>query len=149
MSPSEFNDVGLGYIDLDSNVETIIEVPEQPASSLVFEGLENYGYVYGVGRSDRDLVGIYRLENRVVNGTGKFESKNIEGIGNNKNVKDSITAAFNYFKYNLKRLINVNVDEYNYSLFFNDMQSKGVSDEVSLVAVILISYTSTNHAYSP
>lgn len=149
MSPSEFNDVGLGYIDLDSNVETIIEVPEQPASSLVFEGLENYGYVYGVGRSDRDLVGIYRLENRVVSGTGKFQSKNIEGIGNNKNVKDSITAAFNYFRYNIKRLINVNADEYNYSLFFNDMQSKGVSDEVSVAEVVALCSAVTKRAVLP
>lgn len=149
MSPSEFSDVNLGYIDLETNVETVIEVPEQPASSLIFQGLENCGYVYGIGRSSRDLVGVYRLENKAVDGTGEFMSKNIEGIGYNKNVKDSINAAFNYFKINLKKLININADDYNYSMYFNDMQSKGVCDEVSVAEVVALFSAVTKHPVLP
>ena len=136
MSPSEFNDVELGYIDIETDVEKIIEVPEQPKTTLIFDGIELPGYVYAIGRSERDLTGVYRLENKLVSGTGKFDSKNIEGAGSSKNVKDSITAAFNYFGENAKKFLKGSLDSFDYTLYLNDLQAKGVSDELSVAEVV-------------
>lgn len=150
MNPSEFSDVAMGYIDLDTNTEKIVNLPEISSGSLVFEGFETPGYVYGVGRSVNNTVGIYRLENKLIDGSGVFSSKNIEGLaGAPKAVKDSMNAAFNYFSANAKKLISTAIDNYDYSLFFNDMQNRGVSDEVSVAEVVGLFSALANRAILP
>lgn len=137
MNPAEFSDVDLGYIDLETGREVIITLPEVAGSALVFEGLEPSGYVYGIGKSVKGGVGVYRLENKLINGTGAFSFKNVEGIARApKNVRDSLNAAFNYFVENAQILIEGNVNAFDYSLYFNDLQNKGVSDVVSVAEVI-------------
>lgn len=137
MNPAEFSDVALGYIDLDTDEEFVVELPEEASGSLIFEGLEKPGYVYAVGRSVTDKVGIYRLENKLISGSGKFSFKNVEGLaGSPMSVRDSITAAFNYFGENSHKLISRHYENYDYGLYFNDLQSRGVSDEVSVAEVV-------------
>lgn len=138
MEPSEFSDVGLGFIDLETGEEYIIEMPEVADGTLIPETFERAGYVYAVGRSVDDKIGIYRLENKLNdNGSGKLSFKNVEGIGGApKRVRESITAAFNYFEEKYTKLIDGRYDEYDYSLYFNDLQNRGASDEVSVAEVI-------------
>ena len=98
MNPAEFSDVAMGYIDLDTDEEIIVDLPEVSNGTLIYEGFEMPGYVYGVGRSVNDTIGIYRLENKLIDGSGSFSFKNVEGLARApKSVRDSITAAFNYF----------------------------------------------------
>ena len=137
ITPGEFNDVDLGYIDLDTEEEFIVTLPEIANGTLVSEEVEMPGYVYGVGRSTKDLVGIYRLENKLINGTGSFSSKNVEGLSRApKRVKDSINAAFNYFLENAKEPLSRHINAYDYTMYFNDLQNKGVSDELSVAEVV-------------
>lgn len=137
MTPSEFSDVNLGYIDLDTEEEYIVNLPEIASGTLVFEGFERPGYVYGVGRSVNNTLGIYRLENKLIDGTGVLSFKNVEGLARApKSVKDSITAAFNYFGENSHKIISGNYENFDYSLYFNDLQNRGVSDEVSVAEVV-------------
>lgn len=137
MNPSEFSDVSLGYIDNMTDEEYIVSLPEQVNGTLVFEGFENPGYVYAIGKSLDDKVGVYRLENKLLAGSGKFGSKNVEGLPSRaKPVKDSITAAFNYFSDNCRKLVATNYETYDYSLYYNDLQNRGVSDEVSVAEVV-------------
>ena len=137
MNPSEFSDVALGYIDMDTGAETIVGLPEVANGTLIYDGLEKPGYVYAVGRSTSDVFGIYRLENKLIAGTGSMSSKNIEGLTHApKSVRDSITAAFNYFGENCRRLINGSYEDFDYSLYFNDLQNRGVSDEISVAEVV-------------
>ena len=137
ITPGEFNDVDLGYIDLDTEEEIIVTLPEIANGTLVSEEVEMPGYVYGVGRSTKDLVGIYRLENKLINGTGSFSSKNVEGLSRApKRVKDSINAAFNYFLENAKEPLSRHINAYDYTMYFNDLQNKGVSDELSVAEVV-------------
>ena len=137
MNPAEYSDVGLGYIDCDTNEEIIIDLPEIANGTLVFDGLEKPGYVYGVGKSISGTVGIYRLENKLIAGTGNFSFKNVEGLARApKSVKDSIIAAFNYFSENSEKIISGSYDEFDYSLYFNDMQNRKVSDELSVAEVV-------------
>ncbi len=137
ITPGEFSDVDLGYIDLDTGEERIVYLPEVAGGTLVFEGYEAPGYVYGVGRSVSDTLGIYRLENKLVDGTGVFSFKNVEGLARApRSVKDSITAAFNYFGENARRLASGAYEGYDYNLYFNDLQNRGVSDEISVAETV-------------
>lgn len=150
MNPAEFSDVALGYIDLETGEEFVVELPEVASGSLIFEGLEKPGYVYAVGRSVDAKVGVYRLENKLVTGTGRFSFKNVEGIaGSPKTVRDSITAAFNYFTENAGRLVAGSYEEFDYSLFFNDLQNRNVSDEVSVAEVVGLFSGLSNRAVLP
>lgn len=137
MTPGEFSDVNLGYIDNDTGEEFVVSLPETANGTLIFGGIEAPGYVYGVGRSVTDALGIYRLENKLIDGTGVFSFKNVEGLARApKSVKDSITAAFNYFGENYKKIITGAYENFDYSLYFNDLQSRGVSDEISVAEVV-------------
>lgn len=150
MNPAEFSDVGLGYIDLDTDEEFVVNLPEVSTGTLVFEGLEKPGYVYAVGRSIDDKVGIYRLENKLINGSGKFSFKNVEGLAHSpKSVRDSIMAAFNYFSENSGRIVSGGHESFDYSLYFNDLQNRNVSDEVSVAEVVGLFSALSNRAVMP
>ena len=150
MTPSEFSDVDLGYIDLETGEEHIVGLPEVSSGTLVFQGFEKPGYVYGVGRSISDVLGIYRLENKLVDGTGTFSFKNVEGLARSpKSVRDSLNAAFNYFREQAKNLVSGSYEEFDYSLYFNDLQSRGVSDEISVAEVVGLFSGLTNRAVLP
>lgn len=150
MTPSEFSDVNLGYIDMDSAEEIIVELPEVSNGTLIYEGLETPGYVYGVGKSVTNVLGVYRLENKLINGTGVLSFKNVEGLARApKSVKDSITAAFNYFEENSRKIISGAYEDFDYSLYFNDLQNRGVSDEISVAEVVGLFSGLANRAVLP
>lgn len=150
MNPAEYSDVALGYIDLDTEEEFIVELPEVANGTLVFEGLEKPGYVYAVGRSVDDVVGVYRLENKLIDGTGKFSFRNVEGLSRSpKSVKDSLTAAFNYFAEHVNKLISGGYEEFDYTLYFNDLQNRGVCDEISVAEVVGLFSAIANRAVLP
>lgn len=150
MTPGEFSDVNLGYIDMETGEETIVPLPEVSSSTLIFDGLETPGYVYGVGRSSNNILGIYRLENKLVNGTGELKFKNVEGLAHApKSVKDSIIAAFNYFKENSRKLVSGTCEDFDYSLYFNDLQNRGASDEISVAEVVGLFSGLTNRSVLP
>ena len=138
MAPTEFSDVGLGYIDLETEQEFIIQLPEEADGTLIPPCFVNPGYVYAVGKSVEGKVGIYRLENKLLDsGTGKLSFKNVEGLGRSpKAVKESITAAFNYCGESYANIVSSRFNDYDYSLFFNDLQGKGASDELSVAEVV-------------
>ena len=150
MTPSEFSDVDLGYIDLETGEEHIVGLPEVSSGTLVFQGFEKPGYVYGVGRSVSDILGVYRLENKLVDGTGSFSFKNVEGLARSpKSVRDSLNAAFNYFREQARNLVSGSYEEFDYSLYFNDLQSRGVSDEICVAEVVGLFSGLTNRAVLP
>lgn len=150
MTPGEFSDVNLGYIDLDTDEEHIVDLPEISNGTLIFEGLETPGYVYGIGRSVSNVLGVYRLENKLVNGTGSLSFKNVEGLARApKSVRDSITAAFNYFGENSRKIISGAYEDFDYSLYFNDLQNRGVSDEISVAEVVGLFSGLANRAVLP
>lgn len=150
MTPSEFSDVNLGYIDLDTDEEIIVDLPEVSSGTLVYQGFEKPGYVYGVGRSVTDILGVYRLENKLVDGSGTFSFKNVEGLARSpKSVRDSLNAAFNYFHENSGELITGSCEDFDYSLYFNDLQSRGVSDEISVAEVVGLFSGLANRAVLP
>lgn len=137
MTPGEFNDVDLGYIDNATGEEIIVNLPEVSAGTLIPAEPEAPGHVYGIGRSVNDLLGIYRLENKLVNGTGVFSFRNVEGLAHSsRSVRDSLTSAFNYFSEHTGRTRSGSCWDFDYNLYFNDLQKRGPSDEVSVAEVV-------------
>ncbi len=134
MAGIEFMDVNLGYSELDNPAAvTIIGVPEQSDNSLVPEAPLQPGHVFGIGNSIEGKQAIYKLENKAIAGKCHFQS---EGIGS-RSSRESIDAAWNYFTNNANRVAaGMHLDKKDYLLFFNDLQSKGPSDEVSLAEFV-------------
>ncbi len=154
MNPAEFSDVGLGYIDIDTGEEKIVPLPEVSEEKLISNSFEKPGYVYAVGRSLYNRVGIYRLENKLIHGgTGTLSFRNIEGLSGGtrsvRSVKDSITAAFNYFGETARSLVSESYEKYDYSMYFNDMQNCNVSDEVSVAEVVGLFSAITGRSVAP
>ena len=146
----KFSDTDLGYIDLETGEERIVYLPEISSGTLVFQGFEKPGYVYGVGRSVSNILGIYRLENKLVDGTGTFSFRNVEGLAKSpKGVRDSLNAAFNYFREQSRYLVSGSYEDFDYTLYFNDLQSRGVSDEISVAEVVGLFSGLTNRPVLP
>lgn len=134
MAGIEFMDVNLGYSELDNPAAvTIVGVPEQSDNSLVPEAPLQAGHVFGIGRSIEGKHAVYKLENKAIAGSCHFQS---EGIGS-RGARESIDAAWNYFVNNANRVAaGMHLDKKDYLLFFNDLQAKGSSDEVSLAEFV-------------
>ena len=134
MAGIEFMDVNLGYSELDNPAAvTIVGVPEQSDNSLVPEAPLQAGHVFGIGRSIEGKHAVYKLENKAIAGSCHFQS---EGIGS-RGARESIDAAWNYFVNNANRIAaGMHLDKKEYLLFFNDLQAKGPSDEVSLAEFV-------------
>ena len=135
MAGIEFIDVNLGYIDLDApGMVNVIPVPEQAEDTLVPDAPLMPGHVFGIGRSLDGEYAVYKLENKAVSGEGKFQ---VEGVGSRRAVKDTLNAAFQQFRDNAALISRgMGIDSHDYLLFFNDLQRKGLSLEVSLAEFV-------------
>ena len=60
-----------------------------------------------------------------------------EGVGGSRAARESIDAAWHFFTVNAPRVAaGMHLDQKDYLLFFNDLQAKGPSDEVSLAEFV-------------
>lgn len=135
MAGVEFIDVNLGYIDSDDpGASQIVYVPEQSSGTLIPDGQLLPGHVFGVGASHDGEYAVYKLENKAVAGECKFKH---EGIGNNRPVRDTMEAAFKVFQDSASRVApGMGIGSKDFLLYFNDLQGKGLSEEVSLAEFI-------------
>lgn len=130
MAGIEFADVDLGYCD-ETGGENIVNVPEQSSETLIPAQKLPAGHAFAIGtcQADGDAA-VYRLENKAVRGNGKFET---QGVGNNRPLKESMNAAWAFFQSNAKKIHpNAKLAESDYLLYYNDVQGKSPSTEVSV-----------------
>lgn len=133
----EFYDVNFSYIDNDTFEENYVSVPEQGGGKLIPEGIGNPGQVYTVSRGKSGLVGVYRLETQMMNGTGKFEKT---GIGSDKEIKESVATAFNYLKANAKQIsAGISITTKDYFINYQDLQGLGMTNKLTLPTLIALS----------
>ena len=130
MAGVEFADTDLGYVD-ENGAETVVSVPEQSSETLIPSQKLPAGHVFAIGANQEDGdEAVYRLENKAVRGSGKFES---QGIGNNRPLKESVNAAWQYFQSNAKKIVpTVRLSDSDYLLYYNDVQGKSPSTEISV-----------------
>ncbi|MCL2053373.1 MAG: protease Lon-related BREX system protein BrxL [Oscillospiraceae bacterium] len=132
----EFYDVHFSYLDNDSFEEHFVSVPEQGSGKLIPEGQGKPGHVYTVARGDTGMLGVYKLETELVGGNGKFE---VTGVGYDREAKESLKTAQNYFKAN-KKLISgsINIDDSNYLMHIADCQGIGSTADLALCAFVAL-----------
>lgn len=130
----EFYDVHFSYIDKETFDEEFVSVPEQGGGKLIPEGMGKPGHIYLVGRGETCMIGVYKIETEVVAGSGKFERS---GLGSNREAKESINTAFNYFKANKKNISGtISVQNYDYLMHIQDLQGIGITSGLSLAAFV-------------
>ncbi|MDK2919369.1 MAG: ATP-dependent Lon protease [Candidatus Petromonas sp.] len=130
----EFYDVHFSYINKENFNEEFVSVPEQGGGKLIPEGMGKPGHVYTVGHGETGMIGVYKIETEVVPGSGKFEKT---GLGSNREAKESINTAFNYFKANKKNISGtISVQNFDYLMHIQDLQGIGVTSKLSLAAFI-------------
>ncbi|WP_276624446.1 protease Lon-related BREX system protein BrxL, partial [Syntrophomonas wolfei] len=130
----EFYDVHFSYIDRESLQEEFVTVPEQGGGKLIPAGLGKPGHVYVVGKNDSGIIGVYKLENQVVSGSGKFERT---GLGSRKEVKEAADTAFRYFTSNCKSVSSgISTKTKDYLMHASDLQGIGITSELALAEFI-------------
>lgn len=130
----EFYDVRFSYIDKETFTEEFVSVPEQGGGKLIPEGMGKPGHIYVVGHGETGMIGVFKIETEVVPGSGKFGRS---GLGSNREAKESINTAFNYFKANKKNISGtISVQNFDYLMHVQDLQGIGVTSELSLAAFI-------------
>ncbi len=148
MAGVEFIDVGLGYYDVDDPTDArVVGVPEQSDGALIPDAQLLPGHVFGIGHSAASgECAVYKLENRAVAGDFHLQT---EGLGGYKAVKEAIKAAWQYFENNAARVApGMHINKKDYLLFFNDLQGKGASDEVSLAEFVGLCSAAANRPVS-
>lgn len=132
----EFYDVHFSYIDLDSMEENFVSVPENGGGKLIPDGLLKAGHTYFVGRGNSGIIGTYKIEVESSNGHGKLS---ISGIGTDRESKESINTAYNYFKANKKSIsASIRTDNVDYLLHIEDLQGVGASKDISLATFVAL-----------
>lgn len=140
----EFYDVHFSYIDNETMQEEFISVPEQGSGSLIPEGAMKAGQIYTVGVGDSGMLGVYKLETEVVNGSGKFEKT---GLGSHREAKESIETAFRYFKANSKNVsASISTTSKDYLMHVQDVNGVGMTSSLSLAAIIAMCSGALNKA---
>lgn len=130
----EFYDVHFSYIDLETMDEKFISVPESGGCKLIPEGMLKAGHTYFIGRGNSGMIGVYKIEVESPNGHGKFQ---VSGIGTDRETKEALNTAFNYFKANRKNIsASIQVDDVDYLLHIEDLQGVGASKDVSLASFV-------------
>ncbi|MDU1350583.1 protease Lon-related BREX system protein BrxL [uncultured Clostridium sp.] len=130
----EFYDVHFSYIHKENFEEEFVSVPEQGGGKLIPEGMGKPGHIYLVGHGETGMIGVFKIETEVVPGSGKFERT---GLGSNREAKESINTAFNYFKANKKNISGtISVQNFDYLMHIQDLQGIGVTSQLSLAAFI-------------
>ena len=141
----EFYDVHFSYIDKESFEEEFISIPEQGGGKLIPEGMSKPGHIYLVGRGETGMLGVFKIETEVVTGSGKLERS---GLGSNREAKESINTAFNYYKANKKNISgSISVQNSDYLMHVQDLQGIGVANELSLAAFIALCSGSLKSPY--
>ena len=111
----EFYDVNFSYIDNETFEEHYVSVPEQSGGKLIPEGMCNPGQVYTVSNGKSGMIGVFRLESQMLQGSGKFERT---GIGTDREAKESSNTTFSYLKANGKRISGtISTDNKDYTVF--------------------------------
>lgn len=130
----EFYDVHFSYIDRETLNEEYVSVPEQGGGKLIPEGMTKPGHVYTVGHGDSGMIGVYKLENQVVSGTGKFEKS---GVASHRGARESLDTAFRYFTANAKSISGtISTKTKDYLMHVSDLQGIGLTSELAIAELV-------------
>ena len=132
----EFFDINFSYIDKETLEEKYVTVKEIGGGKLIPEGTLKPGQTYAVGLGNNSRLGTYKIEVENTNGHGKI---NATGACNDRDSKECIQIAYNYFKANKNQVSqNIPIDSVDYFMHIADLQGVGSSKELSLAELIAL-----------
>lgn len=82
--------------------EEYISVPEQGGRKLIPKGLGKPGHIYTVSYIQSEMIGVYKIENQVVSGSGKFKKS---GVASDREAKESLDTALESLQLIVKELV--------------------------------------------
>lgn len=130
----EFYDVHFSYIDKETLDEKFVSVPEQGGGKLIPNGMGKPGHVYTIGHGDSGMIGVYKLENQVVSGSGKFDKSRIAG---HRGARESLDTAFRYFTSNSKSISSsIGTKTKDFLMHIADLQGIGMTPELGVAELI-------------
>ena len=133
----EFYDVNFSYIDNESFEEKFVSVPEQGGGKLIPDGMFKPGQIYSVSKGKSGMIGVYRLETQMLNGSGKFERT---GLGTDREAKEATNTAFNYLKANGRSIsASISTTSKVYIVSYSDLNGIGLTPTLALPTLIAIS----------
>ncbi|MEX1231923.1 MAG: protease Lon-related BREX system protein BrxL [Planctomycetaceae bacterium] len=97
---TEFHKTSFSYIDLETNHEVVVSVPEQCGTGAISQDLLRSGSVYAVAVDNEAQVGLFRLEVNVLPGSGKLKIPS----GMERSLKESLQRAFSYLQANQDKM---------------------------------------------
>ena len=132
----EFYDVNFSYIDNESFEEKFVSVPEQGGGKLIPDGMCKPGQIYSVSKGKSGMIGVYRLETQMLNGSGKFERT---GLGTDREAKEAANTAFNYLKANGRSIsASISTTSKDYIVSYSDLNGIGMTPTLALPTLIAI-----------
>jgi len=132
----EFYDVHFSYIDNETLEENFVSLSERGNLKLIPEENNRAGTLYSVMRGSSDMIGVYKIETQVVNGSSKFS---VSGLGTNTKAKENVHIAFNFFRANAKSISSqISTKDKDYTLQFQDLQGVGMGENLTLIAFIAL-----------
>jgi ATP-dependent Lon protease len=132
----EFYDVHFSYLDLETNEEKFIGVPEQGGGSLIPDGPLNPGVLHTVATGSGGHLGLYRLETQVTAGNGSLK---MSGLGSNSQAKEAIRVGFDYFKANAAHVsASVKAGDHDYHLHVVELHNTGPTTAMTLSTFVAL-----------
>lgn len=143
----EFYDVNFSYIDNESLQEDFVSVPEQSGGKLIPEGFGKPGHLYTVSQTDKGMIGVFKIETKMMNGTGKF---NCTGIGSKKEVKEAINTAYSYLKSNSSNVSGtISTKNKDYLMQVQDLNGIGMTKHLALASFVALCSAALNKPILP
>lgn len=138
----EFYQVHFSYIDLETNEERFIGVPESGGNTLIPEGNLYPGSLYTIATSTSGgQKGLFRIDVQIMPGNGKFSDT---GFGSGTSIKEEMKEAINYLKANLSKIApNLKYSDFDFHIKATDMNGIGnisgmeLAIFISLISAIL------------
>jgi ATP-dependent Lon protease len=132
----EFYDVHFSYIDNETLNEEFVSVPEQGGGKIIPEGMGKPGHLYTVARGASGMIGAYKIETQVINGTGKFEKT---GLSSHREAREAIDTAFRYFRANSKGVsASISTTTKDYLMHVQDIHGVGMTSQLALAAFVAL-----------
>ena len=143
----EFYDVHFSYIDLETNEEKLVRVPEQGGDTLIPEDSLKPGALYSVSRGSGGHLGLYRLETQVTSGSGQLK---ISGLGSNSAARESVKVGFDFFRANAKQIqASLKPGDHDYHLHVVEAHNTGPSNMLTMAAFVALCSGLTDKPVQP
>ncbi len=97
---TEFHKTAFSYIDLETNHEITVPVPEQTGTGSISQDPLSAGSVYSASIDSEAHVGLYRLEVTTIPGTGKLRTP----ATMERQLKESMQRAFSFLQSNQDKM---------------------------------------------